>query len=161
MGRYNVRPSMTCERSTTHIGSHPEILTQLLAHDEQFEAIMLRILDGVWNAWGPWPPESTSGNQVQPTQKYNVQPANRGDNPWTDWAREVSSRAPSSNKRHASAGGAYAWGQKWDSYQSDWSRPYQWSAPKRNSLAGSDYDTDREWHAGRMRFNSGWANDPT
>ena len=55
-----------------------------------------------------------SGNQAQPTQKYDVQPANRGSNPWTDWVRDVrnsrpDNKASSSNSWHASACGAHAW----------------------------------------------------
>ena len=107
-----------------------------------------------------------SGKQAQPTQKYDVQPANRGSSPWTDWAREVRNSQPdyrvsSSNTWHASAGGAHAWGEKWSSQSSGWSRSYQWSAPTTKNLAGSDYDTDHEWHASTMRYSSGWANDPT
>ena len=99
------------------------------------------------SSWGPWPQKSVSGNQLQPTQKYDVQPADRGSNPWTDWAREVRNSQPdykasSSKTWHASAGGAHAWGQKLDSYQSDCNRPYQWSAQTTKTLAGSDYDTD-------------------
>ena len=69
-----------------------------------------------------------SGHQAQPTQKYDVQPAIRGSSPWTDWAREVRNSQPdykvsSSDTWHASAGGAHAWGQKWDSHPSEWNRP--------------------------------------
>ena len=34
-----------------------------------------------WNSWGPRPPQSISGSQVQTTLKHDMQPANRGDNP--------------------------------------------------------------------------------
>ena len=29
------------------------------------------------------------------------------------------------------------------------------------NLAGSDFETDRKWHASTMRYGEGWANDPT
>ena len=46
--------------------------------------------------WGPWkdPPKSVSSKQAQPTQQYDVQLANRGSNPWTEWAREVWNSQP-------------------------------------------------------------------
>ena len=112
--------------------------------------------------WGPWPPNSVSGKQVQSTQQYDVQSANRGSNPWADWAREVRNSQPeyrvsSSSTWHASAGGAHAWGQKWDSQSSGWARSSMWSAPTAKNLAGSDYETDREGHASTMRYGDGWA----
>ena len=32
--------------------------------------------------WGPWPPISVSGKQVQSAQQYGMQSASRGSNPW-------------------------------------------------------------------------------
>ena len=107
--------------------------------------------------WGPWPPSSVSSNQVQPTQKYDVQPANRGSNPWTDWAREVRNSQPdyrvsSANTWHVPAGGAHAWGQKWSSQSSGWSRSHQWSAPTTKILAGPDYDIDHDFLGSCINF---------
>ena len=47
---------------------------------------------------------------------------------------------------------------------SEWARSSRWSAPTARNLAGSDFETDREWHASAMRYGEGWAawaNDPT
>ena len=41
-----------------------------------------------WNSWA-MASKPMSSNQVQTTRKYDLQPENRGDNPWKDWAREV------------------------------------------------------------------------
>ena len=71
-------------------------------------------------SWGPRPPKSMSSNQVQTALRYEMQPANRGDNPWKDWAREVRETQPDkaqpcSTAWHTPAGGANAWGHSWDS----------------------------------------------
>ena len=123
--------------------------------------------EGKWNSRSPWPPKSMSSDQVQTTLKYDMQHANRGDNPWKAWAKEVRETQPEfkaqscSTTWHTSAGGATAWGQKWDSASSMRDRSYQRSVPTSKNLTGSDYDTDREWHRSRMRYSSGWASDPT
>ena len=54
----------------------------------------------------------------------------------------------------------YHW-QQWDSSASRRDRSYQWSVPTSKDLTGSDYDTDGEWHKSRMKYSSGWANDPS
>ena len=80
-----------------------------------------------------------------------------------DWAREVRNSQPeyrvsSSSTWSASAGGA--WERKLDTQSSDWARSSRWSAPTTRNLAGSDFETDREWHASTMRCGEGWASDP-
>ena len=54
------------------------------------------------NKWGLWPPESSS-KHVQPAQPYKLQPANRGESGWADWAREV--RRSQSEYRDCSSNG--------------------------------------------------------
>ena len=39
-------------------------------------------------AMGPWPACAVAGN-TELTTKHYVQPANRGEDPWKDWAHEV------------------------------------------------------------------------
>ena len=77
-----------------------------------------------FSRWGPWLPESSSNKQVQSAQPYRFQPANRGASSWADWARKVRDSQPkyqasSSNRGHASAGGAHAWERTWKNYSSD------------------------------------------
>ena len=66
----------------------------------------------------------------------------------------------SSNRWHASASGAHAWDESWESHSSEWDRS-KWSTPTARNLGGSDHDTDREWHARMMRYGERWAHDPT
>ena len=91
----------------------------------------------------------------------DMQHANRGNNPWKDWAKEVDKAQSCSTTKHTPAGGANAWRQYWDSTSSRKGSSSQWSVPTNKNSTGSDYDTDREWRRSKMRYNSGWANDPT
>ena len=65
-----------------------------------------------WNTWGPWPPNSAGSSPVQTSPRYDVQPANRGDDPWKDWAKEIRDAQPeckaksSSSSWHMPNGGA-------------------------------------------------------
>ena len=40
---------------------------------------------GNWKAWGPWPTSAVEGRP----SSYTVQPANPGENPWTNWTKEA------------------------------------------------------------------------
>ena len=85
---------------------------------------MLGKTERKWNSWGPWPPNSGGSSPVQTTPRYDVQPANRGDNPWKDCAKEVRDAQPEYKAKsgpsswHTPAGGANAWGQQWGSSSS-------------------------------------------
>ena len=51
-------------------------------------------------------------------------------------------------------------GQNLGSHSSGWGRS-KWSTPTAKNLVGSDYETDRDWHASTMRYGDCWAHDPT
>ena len=102
------------------------------------------------NKWGPWPPPEVGSKHVQSAQPYRLQQANRGEGKWSKWARKVRQSQPEywdygSNKWRASAGDARAW--KYKDYESSEWDGSKWSTPTARNLSGSDYDTDRDWHA--------------
>ena len=102
--------------------------------------------------WPPWLSTPAAERPARPVTSYEVTPANRGENPWTSWTKEVRARMPDSQDEaqssswKADAGGATAFQQSWSSSGSGWSRPSTWAAPATSSLSGPDHATDHEWY---------------
>ena len=103
------------------------------------------------SGWGL--PENASSKQVQSAQPYRLQSANRGGSWWPE-ILQPEYRVSSSDTWDAPAGGAHAWDKNWGSQSSGWNRP-KWSALIARHLVGSDFDTDRGWHACTMRYSEG------
>ena len=98
-----------------------------------------------WNSWG----------RLLQGMRYDVQPANRGDNPWKGWAKEVRDAQPENKAKSSS---------------SSWHTPASGARDRidhingqlqRKDLTASDHDIHRECRRRRMKFSSGWANDPS
>ena len=68
-------------------GTPPRQLQLRASPEEGGKYGMRSMSERKWSSLGPWPRKSMSSDRVQITLKYDMQPANRGDNPWKDWAR--------------------------------------------------------------------------
>ena len=114
--------------------------------------------------WGPWPPESASSRQMQNTQPYTKQSADQIPGQTGLAKRGIRSQTiehptPTLGIRQPAAlmpgiGSGIL------SHQVGQDR-LDGSAPTTRNLVGSDFETDREWHASTMGCGEGWANDPT
>ena len=95
-----------------------------------------------------------------------MQPANPGENPWTNLLKDVQATRPErkddsrSSPSQERAGGTHAWREGWSSSSSGWDRSH-WSVPTKANLTGPDHETDSEWHKHRKWHASGWVNDPS
>ena len=57
--------------------------------------------------WPPWPSSQTAGRPARPTpsRTYEMKPANRGENPWTSWTKQVRASVPDSQDEARSSYG--------------------------------------------------------
>ena len=117
--------------------------------------------EGKWKDWGPWP-TSAEGRPAQSSSSCTMQPANLGENPWTNWTKEVQATRPEYNDEfrssswQARAGGTDAWRQGWSLSSSEWDRSLSWSVPTSANLTEPDHETDSEWRKDRKWHATGW-----
>ena len=88
--------SIGIDQSKVTAGISMETLRQQLLLQRVLKTVEEGCTARVREIWigAQWPPNSVSSKQAQPTRQHDVQPANRGSNPWTDWAREVRNSQP-------------------------------------------------------------------
>ena len=118
--------------------------------------------EGQWQDWSPWPASPAADRPTQPVTSYEMRPANREANPWTNWTKEVQASRPEridDAQWRTDVSGTYALNQSWSSSGSGWNGSTTWSAPTSSNLIGPDYSTDRECYESRRGYTPGWAND--
>ena len=119
--------------------------------------------------WSAWPAAPAADRPTQLVTSCEMRAANRRDNPWTRWTRELQARELQASRPERSdesrwksdVGGTNTSYQSWSSSGSCWSRPSTWATPTSSNLTGPDYSTDREWQESRRGYTSGWENDPS
>ena len=102
--------------SSTHEGALLQLMLKAEPALQSQRDVLQRALGSVFSGeeWGPSSASVVAGNPEKPTTKHTVPPANRGDEPWKDWAYEVREAQPepravsSSSSWQVQAGGANA-----------------------------------------------------